>query len=214
MPKEQKTVTLDELKGAVDEVMTTFSAFKEANDERLAQIEEKGEADPVTVERMKKIDVSLLAFEDLNQRFTLQVAGEKVRQEQMDDIQTALARIGKAADREEQKGEKKDAFDAFLRKGDNNLSPEQVKVLTIADDTSGGYLAPSEYVAEIIKGIIEFSPMRALARVRQTSQRSTMIPKRTGTFAASWVAELGSRSEATGLAYGLAEVPNHDLRLR
>lgn len=211
MPKEQKTVTLDELKESVNEVMTTFSAFKDANDERLAQIEEKGVADPVTVERMKKIDKSLDAFEDLNQRFTLQVAGEKARQEQMDRVETALERIGKAANKENLKGEKKEAFDAFLRKGDNNLTPEQVKVLTIADDTSGGYLAPSEYVAEIIKDIIEFSPMRSLARVRQTSQRSTMIPKRTGTFAASWVAELGTRSEATGLTYGLEEVPNHEL---
>ena len=63
---------------------------------------------------------------------------------------------------------------------------------------------------EIIKGITDFSPVRSIARVRTTTQRSIMHPKRTGSFSASWVAERGTRSETTGLAYGLEEIPTHE----
>src|SRR5581483_11176030 len=98
-----------------------------------------------------------------------------------------------------------------VRVGNLDMGPSEVKVLTETDDTGGGYLAPPEYVQEIIKGIILYSPVRGLARVRTTSMRSVRVPKRTGTFAAVWVAEIGSRSETTGLTYGLEEIPIHEL---
>jgi HK97 family phage major capsid protein len=102
-------------------------------------------------------------------------------------------------------------FDKWMRKGKENLTPDEVKVLTVSNDNTAGYLAPPEYVREIIKGIIEFSPVRSVARVRTTGQRSVQVPKRTGTFAAQWVAEQGTRSETTGYAVGLEEIPAHEL---
>ena len=35
------------------------------------------------------------------------------------------------------------------------------------NDTTGGYLAPAEYVADIIKGITQMCPVRSLVRVRR-----------------------------------------------
>ena len=43
-------------------------------------------------------------------------------------------------------------------------------------------------------------------RVRQTSQKAVQIPKRTGQFAARRIHETGTKSETTGLAYGLEEL--------
>jgi HK97 family phage major capsid protein len=102
------------------------------------------------------------------------------------------------------------AWDKLMRKGEKSLSPDEMKLLSVGDDTTGGYLAPIEYVRELIKGVVEFSPMRPLARIRTTSQRGIMWPVRTGTFAARRVAELGTRTETTGLNYGLKEIPNHE----
>lgn len=105
---------------------------------------------------------------------------------------------------EEAKTKRKTFFD-FLRKG--VLGPEERKVLTISDDTLGGYLAmPPDYVREIIKTITEFSPVRQLARVRPTSGKSIQIPKRTGQFSAARTAEIAERTERTGLKYGLEEM--------
>tara|TARA_A100001201_G_C4072259_1_gene196205 strand:- start:504 stop:1382 length:879 start_codon:yes stop_codon:yes gene_type:complete len=85
------------------------------------------------------------------------------------------------------------------------------KVLTVSNDTGGGYLAPPEYVREIIKKVTELSPVRAAARVRSTTQRSIQMPSRTGTFSAQWVSEVGTRSESTGLTYGMEEIAAHEL---
>ena len=63
----------------------------------------------------------------------------------------------------------------------------------------------------IIKGETEISPFRSLVRVRQTAQKSVQLPKRTGQFAAQWVAEQGQKSETEGLTYGQVEIPLHEL---
>ncbi len=85
------------------------------------------------------------------------------------------------------------------------------KALSLGDDTAGGFLAPPEFVADIIKQIILISPLRAYANVRKTSNRSVLYPVRKGVYAAKWVSETGTRSETTGLKYGLEEIPNHEL---
>ena len=89
--------------------------------------------------------------------------------------------------------------------------PDEVKVLVAGDNTAGGYLlAPPEFVQQIIKPIDEFTPLRSVASVRSTSRSSIHIPKRTGIFSSTWVAESGTRAETTGLTFGLEELGTHE----
>ncbi len=76
-------------------------------------------------------------------------------------------------------------------------SADEQKVLAIRDETLGGVLAPPDFIAEIVKGIIQFSPIRQIATTRQTSRTSVQFPKRTGNFAAQWTSEVATRSETT-----------------
>ena len=85
------------------------------------------------------------------------------------------------------------------------------KALSIGDDTTGGYLAPPEFVQDIIKGVQLISPIRSIARIRQTSRRSVQYPVRSGVFAAQWVQETGTRNETKGLTFSLEEIPNHEM---
>lgn len=101
------------------------------------------------------------------------------------------------------------AFELFCRKG--VVGADEQKVLREANDTTGGYLAPPEFVAEMIKGVIEYSPLRQVAYVRKTSAGSVRAPKRTATASASWIAEQGTRSETTNPAFGVEEIPVHEL---
>lgn len=126
------------------------------------------------------------------------------------DMETVMGRPGFGG-LDEPRDEKYRAFFEYLRRGHDRMQPDRVAVMTVGDDTTGGYLAPSEYVTEIIRGIIEFSPLRSIARVRETSNAAVKIPKRTGAFAAQWTKETGTRSETTGLTYGLEEIPSHEL---
>ena len=46
----------EEVKNAVDAMSSAFEEFKKVNDERLAEIEAKGEADPLVEEKLAKLE--------------------------------------------------------------------------------------------------------------------------------------------------------------
>jgi HK97 family phage major capsid protein len=88
------------------------------------------------------------------------------------------------------------------------------KVLAIRDESLGGVLAPPDFVAGVVKGIIQFSPIRQIATVRPTSRTSIQYAKRSGNFAAQWASEQSTRTETTGRTYGLDEVGTDELYAR
>ena len=207
--KEEK-ITQSELKEAVEGIGKAFEEFKSAHQEKLAQIEKKGEADPLTEEKLSKIESTLDAYEDINQKATRIAMEQKNVSEKLEKLETAMKRpdSGLTTSDIDAKGM---AFEKMLRKGKDSLDEMELKVLTVSNDTSGGYLAPPEYVREIIKKVTEFSPIRTVARVRSTTNRSVQIPSRTGVFSAAWTSEVGTRSETTGLTFGLEEIAAHEL---
>lgn len=170
----------------------TFEEFKKAADAERAEIKEHGRSLGQTTEKLTKLNDRLDEIETKLARPNFSLPGDV--KEGAEAMKEVLARK---------------AFGEYLRKG--SVSPESRKALTLADDTQAGYLAPTEYVREIIKGIVEMSPVRGLARVRKTSNIAIQIPRRTGTFSAAWVAETGTKSERTGLTYGLEEIPTHEM---
>ena len=201
---------LQELKGVIEDFGTTFEDFKNANNERLSQLEKKGTVDPITEDKVSKIEQKLDALEDVNQKFTQEMFSAKSIDERLDKIETSLKRPEGALESKTIETTMK-AYDKYLRKGKESLDDMEHKVLTVSNDTGGGYLAPPEYVEEIMKKVTEMSPIRNIARVRQTSNRSVQVPTRTGTFSATFVAETGTRSETTGLTYGMEEITAHEL---
>ena len=57
-----------EVKKVVDPLMTGFEEFKKTNDQRLAEIEKKGAADPLTLEKLNRIEADLARTEEVNQK--------------------------------------------------------------------------------------------------------------------------------------------------
>ena len=86
----------------------------------------------------------------------------------------------------------KKAFESYVRYGDAATGVE-LKNLTQAAN-GGGYLAPTQFMGEIVKNLVLFSPIRQYARVMTIGAAEAKMPKRTGTLTASWVAETGDRS--------------------
>ncbi|TGT72916.1 phage major capsid protein [bacterium M00.F.Ca.ET.159.01.1.1] len=216
---ELKTAVAD----AVNPVMTAFEEFKKTNDDRLKEIEKKGSADVVIKEKLDRIEGTLSQYEGLNQKLTLAEQQAKAAKEVADRVETALARIPNDHRARKDGTEAKALFNSWCRAvvrahaiGIINLGADEQKVLqdvaneakalNIGTDTAGGYLAPTEYVAEIIKAITLSSPARSLVRVRNTANKAIQIPKRTGQFAARRVTEQGTKTETTGLTYGLEEL--------
>ena len=217
----------------IDQALRAFEEFKSANDSRLKEIEKKGVADPLISDKLGKIEHSLDAFEGLNQKVTLAEQSAKAAKDKTDELDALIAKLDTKAGRFGAMGgdnviERKNRVNAWARavygavsRGEVNLTPDEQKALStvaaeykslnVATDAAGGYLAPLDYVREIVKGITELSPVRSIVRVRQTANKTIQLPKRTGQFAAQWVAEQGTRSETTGLAYGLDELSMPEL---
>lgn len=129
--------------------------------------------------------------------------------ERLDQIEVKLNRPAIIKGDNDNVSPEQKAFTSYLRRGKEALELDEVKALRVADDTAGGYLAPSEFSAEVIKGIVEFSPIRQAARVGSTSSGEVILPKRTGRPTANWVGETEDRS-GTESSYGQIEVPIHE----
>ena len=198
----------EDVKNAIQEMGSTFEEFKKVNDERLEKLE-KGESTAYVDEKLAKVEAKMDSYEDINQKLTVAEANAENIKSQLEKLETVVKRPNSGFE-SKQVDEYMEAFDRYCRKGLEGLSDTEKKALTVSNDSTGGYLAPPEYVRELIKDVTEISPIRSIARVRSTGQRSVQIPKRTGTFAAQWVAESGTRSETTGYTVGLEELPAHE----
>tara|TARA_R100000697_G_scaffold79260_1_gene91477 strand:- start:371 stop:1582 length:1212 start_codon:yes stop_codon:yes gene_type:complete len=196
----------EEVKDVLTELGKTFEEFKSENKKRLDEIESKGQADPLLQEKVDKMSEDIAKMAEVKQAHELQAKNLEDANAKIDQLETRLARPN-ASNTEEISVQMK-AFKEWIRKGE--VDPEEKKALYESDDTLGGFYAPSEYVADLIKGVTEISPIRSIARIRQTSRRGIEIPKRTGQFSASFVSETATRSESTGYTTGLMSIDAHE----
>ncbi|WP_348525978.1 phage major capsid protein, partial [Mesorhizobium sp.] len=88
------------------------------------------------------------------------------------------------------------AFIEFARKGIERMDQKAAATLTVATDASAGYLAPEAFGAEILKGIVEFSPVRAYAKVTTIAAPEIKLPRKLTGTAATWVGETDDRSQS------------------
>jgi HK97 family phage major capsid protein len=193
---------LEGLNGALEE-------FKATNDKRLSEVEKKGEADPLVESKLAKIEADLDRYENVNQKLVLQEKAAEGFAEKLDSIETMLKRPSAGVEGKQIDFAMK-AWDTFMRKGNEGLDAEETKALTVGTAATAGNLAPEEYVAEIIKIVTEISPVRAVARIRQTTSKEIEIPQKTANFAAAWTAETGTRSETTGYTTALKTIATHE----
>ena len=131
---------------AQDDVLIAFEAFKDANDERLAQIEKRMAADVVTQDKVERISRAI------------------------DELSLKAKRPHLSGETCAEPSEHKKAFDGYVRKGETQgLFDIEAKSMSIASNPDGGYLVPSETEAEIGRILAKVSPMRQIADVRQVS---------------------------------------------
>lgn len=102
------------------------------------------------------------------------------------------------------------AFNAFVRRGIERMPVEEQKALTVAVDANGGCLAPEEFGGEIFKGIVQWSPIRAYAKVVQIASAEIKYPRRLTGTAATWVSEIADRTES-GMTFEQATFTPYEL---
>ncbi|MBW9067881.1 phage major capsid protein [Agrobacterium pusense] len=171
----------DTMTAAFDEFMEAFEAFRETNDQRLADIERKMGADVVTRDKLDRIDRAL----DDNRRLMEDLALKKAR--------PALGRKDALSQDAE---EHKTAFEAYIRRGEEAaLRDLEAKAFAGSAGADGGFLLPTETDGEIGRRMTAISPVRALATVRQVSAAVLKKPFAAGGLATGWVSETAARPE-------------------
>ncbi|QYI99961.1 phage major capsid protein [Thalassovita mediterranea] len=185
MTKETK-MAADAGAAATADVLAAFEAYKQANDERLAEIEAKGTHDPLLDAKLKKLD------------------------RRLDEISLKAARPEEASPARSGT-EQGEAWSRYLRSGDESgLARLDVKSLSAGTDDQGGYTAPPELDRLIEARLMQASPMRQIASVRQTTAGVYRKPVSLGVGAA-WVAETGARAQTTTAGLSLLEFPAGEL---
>jgi HK97 family phage major capsid protein len=170
-----------DVNAAFGEFMRAFEAFKEANDDRLSQLERRSTADPVTSDKLARIDHAL----DETKRI-------------VDDLALKAARphLGSPTQRTGASLQHKAAFDAYVRKGDaTQLRDLEAKALSVGTDADGGYLVPDELERSVNRGVRNVSPIRAIAGIRQVSSSVYKKPFSITGAEAGWIAETAARPE-------------------
>lgn len=198
-------------KDAVQEVMEAFNEFKRTNDENLKKRSSDLDA------KLDKINAALDKHESQNQQLVLIEKQNKAMQEQLDSIEKIANRagLGGAADPQAKAAQEYlAAFDRMMRRPAGDRDPVDVELvktrsaaLVKGDDASAGYLlAPPEMQKEIIKNVIEMTPMRSLATVRSIGVDSWKAPKKTGSGSALRVGERQPRTNTGDPKYGMLTI--------
>lgn len=191
---------------AIEKIGRTFDEYKATNDARLEQIAHRGAADPVTEEKLRKMDAALD-----------QMAEMKRNVEQM---QTRAARPGGQGDRERGETPEAEAYrSAFLGWVRNPRDPqaelrmrETRKTLEArsksADDfetraaqvvtstgSAGGFALPEVIERQIARIGLDVSPMRQVCTVRTVGSPDYKELFDANGAAFEWVGEAGARSQ-------------------
>ena len=168
---------------AFEDLNRAFDAFRDANDQRLAELETRLSSDVLVEEKLARIDQAL---DDARRRldaFALKASRPALGGPERPALPAAAA-------------EHKAAFDLYVRAGETGgLKALEAKALSAGSGPDGGYLVPPPAEREILRRMAVISPIRAIASVREISTATFKKAYSTTGPATGWVAEAAARPQ-------------------
>ncbi|NUO62813.1 MAG: phage major capsid protein [Gemmatimonadaceae bacterium] len=175
-----------ELQNKIEELGKTIADFRAKNDERLSQVEKRGDADGVLKAGVEQANAAITKVQDQIRELETAQARERALRDGAEEAKAnerpLAARFfsavqGKAIDASQitaqhlkTLSEFKSAFLAYVRKGDRGLAPEINAALSVGSEPAGGYFVPPDLAGRIVKLVYETSPMRQYAGMESTSR--------------------------------------------
>lgn len=186
---------LMEIKAATHELAHAFEVFKDANDNRLAELERKTSADVVLEEKVNRINTDISRLQDT-------LAGMK----------TAMKRPGTEKCLAPQTSEHKQAFLRYMTKGiENDLHSLETKAMSVISDPDGGYAVPTELSDRIVTRQYDTTPMRQMATVMTVNSDALEMLRDTDDATAQWLAELDARADTDPGQFGRVRISTFEL---
>lgn len=173
----------------IDGLGRTFEAFKKANDERLAQIEKRGSADPLLTAQVEKMSAALSEMDKLKAR--------------LDESEAKANRPGATGSADEVEAEHRKAFGSYLRKGEQSALAEiEKKLVSVGVTTDGGYAITKLLDEQILKIEQNANVLRGICKQITVGNESyeQLIDK--GGADSGWVGETDARTETNSATLG------------
>lgn len=202
-----------ELKGLRDDVSKAVGSESERN-ERHNKMHTQIEALEKKLEGMLSVEQA-----EKNTKAAMEELAERMGKS-MSELEAGFKRISTMTDADKKEAQltiHQKAFRNALLKGHtikeikegavHGYDTDAVKALTVGQDLAGGYLAPPEFVRQIIEqNVVEYSNIRQFATVRTTTSQSIIFPTKQRAGGAFWVAEVGTRPTSPSLQLGAEEI--------
>ncbi|EAU40133.1 major capsid protein, HK97 family [Fulvimarina pelagi HTCC2506] len=187
-----------EMDASHERFMSVFENFREANDERLAQLEKRMSADVVTEEKVDRLTKALDEQQRRMERLTLKSTRPRIG---LDEKQADAA-----------PSEHRQAFEAYARGGDESgLRQLEAKAMSQLTGGDGGFLVPDETETEIGRRLAAISPVRAAATVRTVSAAVLKKPFAISGAQTGWVGETEIRPETSAPQLAELSFPTMEL---
>lgn len=215
-------MTNSDVKSAVYDLGRAFESFKDANDQRLREIEKRGSADPLTEMKVNR----------LNSKITRACDAADTAKKRVDLIETAMSRTSKGGVTDDWKEaenfflERKNSFggdvgiDAYrnyrtalrnyIRKNNAGSGLDEVKALSAGSDPDGGYAITPDMSGRIAQLVRETSPMRQVANVVTIGTDALEGIHDLNEATSGWVGETEARNETTAPKIGEYRIPVHE----
>jgi len=181
-----------DLKQAQADFASTFAAFREANDNRLAALEAKSTADPLLTEKVDKLNAALDAQTRRVENLTLSQAQGRTMPGFSSEVKSAS----------------NTAWASFIRTGETSAL-EGKSIASV--DGDGSLIAPIETETRIDTVLAETSPMRSLATVRSIGASVFRKPISTSGAQSGWAGETDPRAETDAPTLELVDFPTGEL---
>ncbi|WP_416194018.1 phage major capsid protein [Nitrobacter sp. TKz-YC01] len=172
-----------DVKDKHERLLRTVEEFRASNDARLTELEKRGSADVVLVEKVDRQNAEITKL-----------------QTSLDDVSASIAalKVGGSDDGKPLSAERREharAFNQFFRNGaENGLRDLEVKAALRTDsDPDGGYVVPDQMESTIDRVLGTVSAMRSISRVMSISAGTYKKLVNQGGATGGWVGERQAR---------------------
>ncbi len=217
-----------ELSNKIDALNSAFEQFKTSNDERIAQVEARGHADPLVTESVEKANAEISRLQGEIGELKSQsesikalanrpnMGGEKVNKDIEAEASTfySMKNDGRlvipTSDQIEAYGNYKNAFMSWVRSGES-ITPDVRAALSVGSNPDGGFWVSPDTTGRIAELVYETSPMRQICSVQTISTDALEGSNDLDEAAAGgWVGEKAARSDSNTPQVGEWRIPAHE----